>query len=235
MTRLGITFNGKHSYRDFYLTLAERSIGNPKKIKVKERVPFSNKTYDFSGIYGEQEYEERQLTYVFNVKDYQKINLENKKTEVTNWLMQPNKKERLLDDYIPGYYFMAEVEENIDFDEMRFNGKLTINFTAYPFRIAKLQEGNDIWDEFNFLLDCAQQTEFNVSGSLNISLYNPGVKVSYPLIKATAQMDITKNGVVYGVPIGESQSYDFALSPGKNALKITGNGTISFHFRKELI
>src|SRR5690606_11203503 len=84
LTRFGITFGEKHSYIDFGLTVAERSIGNPRKIKIKERVPFSNQVYDFSGIYGDQEYEERPLTYVFNVKDYKKINLENKKTEDIN-------------------------------------------------------------------------------------------------------------------------------------------------------
>src|SRR5690606_37075075 len=176
LTRFGITFGGKHSYTDFGLTVADRLIGNPRKIKIKERVPFSNHVYDFSGIYGDQEYEERPITYVFNVKDYKKINLENKKTEVINWLMGPNQKVKLLDDYIPGYYFLAEVEDNIDFDELRFHGRLTVNFTAYPFRIAERDEGHDIWDEFNFLLDYSQETDFNVSGSMDVVLFNPGIK-----------------------------------------------------------
>ncbi|MBM4762702.1 phage tail domain-containing protein [Bacillus sp. B15-48] len=235
MTRFGITFNGKHSFKDFGLTVAERIIGNPKKIKIKERVPFSNKAYDFSGIYGDQEYEERPLTYVFNVKDYDKINLENKKTEVANWFMGPNRKVKLIDDYIFGYHFLAEVEEDLDFDELRFHGKLTVNFTAYPFRIADLEEGNDIWDEFNFLLDYSQDTEFSVSGSSNAVLYNAGIKTVYPIIKSNATMEISKNGVVYSIPIGESQSLDFALLPGENNFRINGNGKISFHFRKELI
>lgn len=236
MNKLGITFDGKHSYRDFGLTLADRIIGNPRKIKKKERVPYSNQVYDYSGIYGEQEYEERSLTYVFNIKDYDKINLESKKTEVINWLMHPFQKIKLIDDYIPGYYFMAEVENNPDFSEMRFNGRLTVQFTAYPFRIAEREEGHDIWDEFNFILDVAQETMFEVDETLKATLYNVGIKKAvYPIIEASAPMEIKKGGTIYQVNAGTTQSYDFALSHGENKITITGNGTISFHFRKELI
>lgn len=235
LSNKGITFDGKHSFRDFGLTLANRIIGNPRKLKIKERVPYSNQMYDFSGVYGDQEYEERRLTYVFNIKDYDKVGLETKKTAVTNWLMRPFRKSKLIDDYIPGYYFMAEVEDEPTFDEGRFVGRLSITFTAYPFRIAEREEGHDIWDEFNFLLDVAQVTAFEVDGELQTSLYNPGIKKAYPIIKASAPMKIEKGGVIYTVQAGETQSFDFHLLPGKNDIVITGNGSISFHFRKELI
>ncbi|RST57684.1 phage tail protein [Siminovitchia terrae] len=235
LTRFGITFDGKHSYRDYGLTVADKVIGNPSKIKVKERVPFSNEIYDFSGIYSGQEYEERQLTYVFNVKDYDKIDLSIKKVEVLNWVMRPNRKVKLIDDYIPGYYFIAEVEEDPDFGELRYHGTLTVNFTAYPFKIGELEEGNDLWDPFNFLLDYAQATEFDIRGSQNITLYNPGTNTSKPTIKATAPMQIIKDGKTFNVPVGESQSYDFLLTGIENKMTVRGNGKISFHFRKELI
>lgn len=234
MIKLGITFDGRHS-SDYDLRLVNRIIGNPNKIKTKERVPYSNEMYDFSAIYGGQEYEERTLTYTFNVKDYNKVDLELKKTAVINWVMQSNKKIMLVDDYIPGYYFMAEVEDGPDFSEFRYNGRITINFTAYPFRISELEEGNDIWDTFNFLLDVAQITDFNVNGTINTTLYNAGVAALYPIIRSTAPMEIIKDGVTYEVPIGESKSLDFYLSTGENPITINGNGNISFYFRKELI
>lgn len=236
MSNLGITFDGKHSYRDFGLKIVDRIIGNPRKIKKKERIPYSNQVYDFSGLYGGQEYEERQLTYVFNIRDYQKIGLENKKTEIVNWIMRPFQKVKLIDDYFPGYYFMAEAENEPSFNEGRFNGQLTITFTAYPFRISELEEGHDIWDEFNFLLDVAQETTFEVSGTLDTTLYNVGIKKSvYPIIEASSPMEIKKGGIIYQINAGTTQSYDFALSHRENKITITGNGTISFHFRKELI
>ena len=63
----GIEFNGKHSLGDFGLTVSNREIGYPSKIKRQERVPFSNTVYDFSNLYGGQEYEERSITYTLNL------------------------------------------------------------------------------------------------------------------------------------------------------------------------
>ena len=231
----GITFNGKHSYNDLGLRVVDKIIGNPSKIKRKERVPFSNEIYDFSGIYGGQEYEERSLTYVFDIKNYNKTNMAIKKIEVLNWLMQPSEKTKLIDDYIPGYYFVAEVEEEPDFDELRFRGNLTINFTAYPFKIGELYEGNDIWDTFNFLLDYAQITDFEVNGRKEVVLYNPGASVVKPKILSSNSMELIKDGVTYNVPVGESQSHDFVLPGLENKVTIIGNGRIQFLFKKELI
>lgn len=235
MSRFGITFNGLHSYDDFGLTVAEKTIGNPSKIKTKERVPHSNQVYDFSGVYGGQEYEERQLTYVFNVKDYDKRMIAIKKIESLNWIMNVNEKTKLVDDYIEGYYFLAEVEEAPDFEEMRFHGTLTVTFTAYPFKIGELEEGNDIWDTFNFLLDVAQITEFRVRGRKNVILYNVGANIVYPIIRATSPMQIIKDGITYNIQAGEIESRVFFLNIGENPMTILGSGTISFHFRKELI
>lgn len=234
----GITFDNKHSFRDFNLTIASRHIGNPSKIKRKERVPFSNEIYDFSKIYGGQEYEERPLTYTFNVVDmynHSKESFSSIKIAVLNWLLGPNEKIKLIDDAIPGFYFLAEVENGPALEEWEFDGSLTVEFTAYPFKISELEEGNDIWDEFNFLLDYAQVTEFEISGTKEVTLYNPGISVIKPKIIASNPMTIEKNNVTYNVPAGESESFDFVLFKGENTMTITGDGAISFHFRKELI
>src|SRR5690625_130585 len=113
----GIEFDGKHSLKDFNLTISERKIGYPSKIKNEERIPFSNTVYDFSDIYGGQEYEERSIMYTFNIvnrnrigdfkQEYTDFNFY--ETDVLNWLMTPNQKKMLKDDTIPGYYFSAEL------------------------------------------------------------------------------------------------------------------------------
>src|SRR5690625_3711523 len=92
----GIEYNGKHSYRDFGLTIAERHIGNPSKIKRKQRVPFSNVEYDFSTIYGDQEYENRELMYKFNVinpRNQTKEYFTSLKIAVLNWLLETRSEE----------------------------------------------------------------------------------------------------------------------------------------------
>lgn len=233
----GIAFNGKHSYHDFGLTIASRDIGNPSKIKVTEKVPYSHITYDFSMIYGDQEYEERPLTYVFNLIDpsNKKENYFGLKDAVINWLSSSSEKSVLKDDKIKGYYFLAEVENGPDANDNVSDGTLSVSFKAYPFKIAEYEEGDDIWDTFNFLLDHAQQLEFAVVDSLDITIYNPGAKKVNPRIVCSSPMQVIKDNITYNIPSGESTSYDFSLNVGENNMKAIGNGTISFHFRKEII
>lgn len=233
----GITFDNSHSYNDFGLTIAYRDIGNPSKVKIKERVPFSNIDYDFSNIYGGQEYTERQLTYGFNVIGWNgsKDSLVSKKIEVLNWLMRVNEKSKLYDDTIEGFYFLAEVEDAIDITENEADGTLNVVFTAYPFKISKYFEGNDIWDEFNFLLDYAQVTTYEINGSQSITLYNNGAGAIKPTIIASAPMVINVGGNVFNIPVGQSNSYDLMLTNLETNMTITGNGSIEFRFRKEMI
>lgn len=231
-----IDFNGKNSYKDFGLSISEVKIGSPSKIKNTERVPFSNTVYDFSHIYLGQEYEERSLSFTFNIEYYDNINdFYIYETEVLNWLTGPNTKEVLKYSKLPGYYFLAEVVEGPDTDYQFVGGSMTVNFTAYPFKISELEEGHDIWDEFNFLLDYAQTTDYEVNGQQSITLYNNGASIIKPTIKASAAMEIIQDGITYKIPAGESQSYDFILKKGENKMTVKGNGKISFHFRKELI
>lgn len=231
-----IFFNGKDSYKDFGLTISDPRIGNPSKIKNMERVPFSNQEYDFSNIYFGQEYEERQLSFTFNVAWRERSNdFFIYETEVLNWLTGTNKKEKLTYSGLPGYYFLAEAVTGPDTDYRFVGGSMTVDFTAYSFKISELEEGHDIWDEFNFLLDYAQTTDYDVRGQQAVTLYNPGASIIMPKIKATAAMEIIKDGTTFKVPAGESDSYDFILKKGENRMTVRGNGHISFHFRKELI
>lgn len=235
----GIFFNGKHSYNDLGVTIADKDIGYPEKEKIKVKVPFSNVEYDFSGLYGDQTFTTRPLTYTFNVLDRHRnldtVQVNVIETKLSNWLMGTVGKQKLYDDSVPGYYYLAEVEGGLDFNELWNHGTLTVEFTAYPFMIAELHEGNDLWDLFNFELDVAQITDFKVNGSLNVTLYNVGIPSVTPAIEASAPMDIVKGGVTYKVPVGKTKSDDFSLSPGDNKLMIKGNGTIKFTFYKELI
>src|SRR5690625_568721 len=235
----GIEFNGKHSYRDFGITISEKDIGYPDKEKIKVKVPFSNIEYDFSELYGEQTYTPRPLSFTLNVLDKNKKNttetINMLETKLTNWLMNSSGKQKLYDDSMPGYYYLAEVEGGLNFDELWNHGTLTVEFTAYPFMIAELHEGNDLWDPFNFELDVAQITDFEVNGSLDVVLYNAGTPSVSPEIEASAPMEIIKDGVTYNVSSGTTKSDDFRLQSGENDLMIKGNGTIKFRLYKELI
>lgn len=238
----GITFDGQHSLKDLGVTMAPgKQIGRPSKNKVKISPPFSNQEYDFSKLYGSQTYSNRTLTYHFNILDKTLDKVERvRRMQITsikiqNWLMKPVGKSILIDDAITGYHFLAEVEASIGFNEDFAKGELTVTFDAYPFMIRNLPEGNDIWDEFNFELDVAQITKFDISGSRQITLYNVGQTDYRPKIIVSSQMQIQFVGNTFTVPAGESESYDFILPPGENHLTITGNGTIEFVYHQEVI
>lgn len=236
MTLTSFTFNGLNSFKDFDLTIDKRRIGNPSKIKRIERVPFSNTVYDFSNLYNGQEFEERIIEYDVNVALGDKSrSFYTYETQVINWLMSKSGKQVLTDSLVPGYYFLAEVVEGTNTDFLFVGGKANITFTAYPFKISELPEGNDIWDTFNFLLDYAQDTKFEVSGSKSVTLYNRSATTIIPQIIASNDMTIKRGNTIYEIPTGTTKSHDFMLNQNKNNLTIEGNGTIEFVFYKELI
>lgn len=232
----GIRFNGYHSWKDKHLTLAPgKDVGRPAKEKVKRKVAFSNAEYDFSELYGSQVYSNRQLQYSFNLIGNSKEEMSFMAVNIINWLMNSSGKQRLYDDAFPGYYFLAEVEDEASFEENFSDGILTVTFEAYPFMVSELKEGHDIWDGFNFILDYDQKTDFTVNGSIEIELFNSSATVLRPVITTDAPMTIENGLKTFSVNSGVTQSYDFMLEMGKNQLTITGNGNISFEFHKELI
>lgn len=230
----GITFNGYHSYTDKGVTLANRTIGNPSKEKKKNKPPYSNKELDFSRLYGGETFTTRTLTYSFNLIETSKINLSFRFTELINWLMNSNGKQPLYDDAIPGYYFLAEVEDETSIAENTIDGVLTVKFIAHSFKIKIAPEGSPYWDDYS-ILDRYQETSFDISGSKTVVIYNDGIPDAVPVIIASSQMTILLNNSTFTVPSGSSSNIGLYLSQGSNSLLITGNGTIEISFHKEMI
>lgn len=229
----GIRKNNKHSFDDFGLTIKSKKIGNPKKNKIKEEVPFMNGSYDFSLLYGEQTYSERQLEYTFNLNERNKIAMNIKKMQVLEWLNDRGK-QPLYDDTIPGFYFLAEVEDD-DFSEEGSNGEITVTFNAYPYKISSRNDGHDIWDDFNFELDMVQDTIFEVNGTKDIILYNNGAIGINPTVICSNDIEVTKGNSIYKFKPGEAKAWAFKLDKGLNTLTIKGTGTIEFKWCKEVL
>lgn len=230
----GIIKGNKHSYNDFGLKILSREFNPPAKKKVKETLPYMNGSYDFSVLYGDNVYEERTIKYVFDFNYKNKMEFINKKIAITDWLTS-NSKEPLFDDLIPGYYFMAECEGLIKFSEGYVDCEISVVFSAYPFKISTLQEGNDIWDSFNFELDIAQDTKFEINGIKDVALNNIGAIGVNPTVVCSDDMDIIKGNTTYKFKAGESKSWSFKIDKGINKLTIKGNGTIEFKWFKEVL
>lgn len=208
----GFTFDGKHSYRDMGMTIdPERNISIPNKIKYKESLPFSNKVWDFSSIYGGPTYEERTLTYKFNLMGKpieSKADMNMIKTILLKWLLSPNEKTPLYDDHFPDFYFMAEVEGNNSFEEDWKHGFLKVTFTAQPFMIDRMPEGHDLVAFMKTRLDVRQRTSFEV---------NPGIEYRHPETFTYRQLnvgDTATYGAWAGHYVNDIDETGHEISPG---------------------
>lgn len=231
---LGIKKDNKHSYNDFGIKILSRSISIPSKRKIKDTVPFMNGSYDFSLLYGEQTYDEREITYTFSLPKKDKVKLNMLKIKIIEWLYD-GIQSKIYDDQFPNFHFLAECTD-IDYDESFYNyAQLTATFIAYPFKISTLQDGHDIWDEFNFELDMIQDTKFDVIGNKSITLYNNSIIGIYPTVICDNNFEVIKNGITYSFTPGEVKSFNFKLDKGENNLLLKGNGAIEFKWSKEVL
>lgn len=153
-------FNGK-STRDFGLTIGRGvEIGYPDKNKKIEPLAWTNVQYDFSNLYGSQQYTNRLLKFPIHIMNKSESSIYFQNTKILNWLMSVGRQPFYYSE-IPGYYFMAEVVSDIEYDLRHVHdGVLEIVFECYPFMIDRMPEGHDIWDLFNFDLDVSQPTKF---------------------------------------------------------------------------
>lgn len=222
----GIEFNGQRS-TDFGLeVIYPKEIGLPAKSKILQTLPYSNTVLDLSELYGGQPYSERTIKLAFNVYQFGRVDKDKLYiifTKAINWLMGPSHKVKLKDDVMSDYYFLGEVQSAPAFAEVLRSGTLTAEFTCYPFRIHELAEGADVWDSFNFELDVAQETTYQINGSRTVTLINSGQPVAC-MVTTTGSLSVSD--------IGTS---DFMLPSGVTTLTVTGNGQITFTWHKEVI
>ena len=230
---IGIVKGGKHSYDDFGLTMRDATTETKKKNKTLVKIPFMNGSYDFSSLYGGQTYEEEARTYEFNLIAKDKYDLEIQKIRISDWLLDGEQVE-IYDDLLVGYHRLAECVD-LSFEENHNYAKVIANFRTYPFKIRNEYEGDDVWDTFNFELDVAQDVKFTVESFKREVLINNGSNVVTPVVVCSAPMTVTLNNKTFKFPEGESKDYRFRLKKGDNPLKIEGNGTIEFKFRKEVL
>ena len=208
---------------DEYAKLFTHNIGYPKKVKLLKDVPFSNVDYDFSTIYGEQTYENRQVKYVINAvhKDtIENIGMHAVANEIINWVMSSDTMKPLFDDQDPEYHFLGEVREAAELTDSFDFGAVSIVFDCYPYRIKNLAEGNDIWDDFNFDEDIAQNVKYDVKGERTVRVINISAHAVEYKVKTTG-------GVTYTGPK--------LMEKGNNQFVFNGTGTAEIVWYREVL
>lgn len=162
-------FNGK-STEEIGLVLNYFRVKMPSKAKNRVPLPHTNKTLDFSTIYGEQLYGDREIDAKVTLPGFEYLSHSDKWsfwTQFTNWLMSTTERSSLTYSMMPEYYFMAEVDKEPTFEEFEFSGAMSFTFSCYPFRVSSLPEGHDLVAFMNTKLDVRQQTNFTFKSYWN--------------------------------------------------------------------
>lgn len=217
-----IRIDDKYSLDDFFFSMRERKIGEPTKKSIKETVPFSNKTYDFSNINGELYWNERSLEYVFECIMPTPEEIEVAKVAFSNWLMLIQEA-NLYDPFIEDYHFVATFED-ISYEDEVEKTTATVKFSAYPFKIANKKTSA------GFTVNAGEEITVVVAN-------NSGRKLP-PTIYSDFGASLKLNDVIFGIPAGETTDSAFNLEVGRNIITITNNsdvgGAISFSFFEEV-
>lgn len=231
-----ITYNDKKSFDDFKLVLNYFKPQPPTPNVIKIEVPFMNGSYDFStiGSFGEITYQDRKISTSFQFVSKNKAEMLTRYSQILQWLMTPGKQKLIYSNDL-GRYYMAKVDETPSWDSLVRTGTLKVDFVADPFKYKLSQEGEDIWDDFNFLTDKAQYTnEFTVAGTTAVTMYNGGMNVT-PIINSTTNMTLIFEGKTYSLVPGDNTLYGLRLKNGENTLSVNGTGTIIIKFREQFL
>lgn len=130
-----LIISGKGSNDYFEASVKERKIIDGKKKEIKDTVPFSNVTYDFSAINGEVYWNEKTLEYIFEIIGDSAEDLEEKKIRFKSWIMNVMEEE-IQDPFINNFHFIGSYKD-IDFDDSEVEKTTaSVQFSAYPYMIA---------------------------------------------------------------------------------------------------
>lgn len=212
----GLTINNVHTYKDLGLMISKRNISIPQVNKIKESVPYQNGEYDFSNLNGEMTYQNRMISYTFDILESSTEKMEETKRKILNWAMSVVEKE-IYDDYLSGYHFVGSYESsswNEDFEQ----AELTLEFSVYPYLYA-----NEITIK-----------KFEIHGETEVILDTESSHRIIPAINCNGDILITRGNTTIAIGEGTFEDVDFYLEP-KNVFLFSGNGVISFSYINEVL
>lgn len=212
----GIRIAGRHSWDDFGLYIKTRNIALPARKRIRQTVPFCHGSYDFSALGGEVAYEDRTLSYTFDIAADTLSDLEAEKAAVSAWLALVQETE-IRDDVVPGCHFVGSTSAlSWSPDENGYQGELSVQFVCYPFKISDAPRA------------------VVLEGTSPKTLYLTGFGAA---VKAISDSTTTvTNGVLSGsLQPGEPVLLPFTLRHGRNTLSQTGTGRVQLVYYEEMI
>jgi hypothetical protein len=225
-------FDGKDLYKDFGCYIDSVTESPPEKNSYKATIPYRHGTIDFSELYGEPTFADRELVYTVDVVEDDEESLELAKMELENWLLTAPRG-NIYDSALPDWHFVGTCTGIEEMDEVEKNS-LTITFECYPFRVKNIPEGDIIWDSFCFLTDVWNELNYEVSGdaAVEAEIFNQGGNSQYASISVSGEITIKFEGIESKWISGNYNDV-FLMKPGKNIFNIFGDGNVRFSFVTE--
>lgn len=201
---------GDKASLDFGASVAERTIGQPKKKEIKEKIPFSNITYDFSAINGELYWEERPLKYIFEILADTPEELEEKKTAFSSWIMNVFNEE-IHDPFIKDYHFVGTYSDmNFADEEDVEKTTVSVNFAAYPYKIANEPR--------------VYRQTISAGNTVVMDIENNSSHRLTPTLEIEGNVSITLDGVTYSAGNGTYTDDTLKIKVGMNAMQVKNTG-----------
>lgn len=210
-----LIIGNKVSYDDFGASVAYRTIEQPKKKEIKETIPFSNVTYDFSAINGEFYWNERKLEYVFEMTASTPQELEGMKIAFASWIMNIQD-EKIFDPFIADYHFKGTFSEMyFEDDDSVEKTTATVAFMAYPYKIANTPK------------NVVTEITYTASGNMqrSVSIVNNSSHRLIPKVVVTGSVSIQSGSATVSVSSGTYEDEAFMLPVGETEWVITNKGT----------
>ena len=208
----GIMFGNYHSWNDFQLILASKTIGTPSPKAETIDIPGGDGVLDFTEFFGDTKYNNRKLSFEFSSmvipSDFMSLfsmvqdALHGKKMKIT------------LDDD-PGWHYTGRISVS-EWKTDRNIGKLTIDCDCDPY---KYQISPTVISK-------------TISGTSNILLPNSRKRV-VPEVRVTSSSGLTVtfgSGNVWNLASGSYLLPELELVEGDSPVTVTGTGTITFTY-----
>lgn len=212
-----------YSYDNFSASVSKRNIKKGKKKSIKDTVPFSNITYDFSKINGEVYWEEQTLQYIFEITADTPEELETLKTNFSSWVMNVME-EKLYDPFIKDFYFKATYDDMLfDDDESMEKTTITVIFTAYPYKFANEPK--------------KYTTEVTTDTEVTLKVENGSSHKITPTLISDVSLGITMGNLTYTMGAGTTVDERIKLEIGENQVTVKAtktSGTFTIEFTEEV-
>jgi predicted phage tail component-like protein len=185
---IGLTFNGKHSYRDFGLRMYSPSRPFPEPKIVSEDMATMDGELDFTEANPQGRTLYKPVTHEIELRmiEMELAKVRSKAHKIAMWLLCGEKP--LIYDDKSGVYYLARVINKLDLErELIQLRKITVQFKCRPFAQSfnqsneSLTRGEGLMRGYDYKRGMTPLI-YNITAPTTLNIYNPGIYVK-PLIR----------------------------------------------------